>query len=140
MKITDRDITKEELNAIYDDFIKIEIQDGIPQVERKRYNFIAEDNNKVIGFVSGLSHFHTWIFLSDMWVHENYRRQGLGSKLLLMFEEKVKSIGIKHIHTETSGFINPFFYEKNGYIKFAVLEDYHEVKGHHRIWYRKDFI
>jgi len=140
MKITDREITKAELAAIYEDFTKIEIKNGIPQVERKRYSFTAEENGVVIGFVSGLSHFHTHIYLSDLWVHENHRRQGLGTKLLAMFEEKVKSVGIKHIHTETSGTINPFFYEKNGYTKFGILEDYHEVAGQHRIWYKKDLI
>lgn len=73
MKITDRDITKQELQDIYDDFTKIEIQDGIPQVKQERHQFIAEENGIIIGFASGLTN-HKWFYLSDMWVHENYRR------------------------------------------------------------------
>jgi len=138
MTITDRDITQKELQDIYDDFKKIEHKDGIPSVEQVRHQFIAEDNGVVIGFASGLTN-HKWFYLSDMWVHEDYRRQGLGAKLLKMLEDKVKSIGIEHIYTWTTGFINPKFYEKQGYSVFTVFEDFCEVKGYHKIGYRKDF-
>jgi len=138
MNITDRDITKKELQDIYDDFKKIEIQDGVPDVPQIRYQFIAEDNEIIVGFASGLTN-HKWFFLSDMWVHENFRRQGLGTKLLKKLEDKVKAIGIKHIYTWTSGLINPKFYEKQGYKVFTVFEDFFEVEGYHHIGYRKDF-
>jgi hypothetical protein len=49
MKISDRNITKEELNYIYDDFKKIEKQDGIPEANTNRYEYIAEENNEIIG-------------------------------------------------------------------------------------------
>lgn len=137
MKITERDITKDELNHIYDDFKKIEIQDGIPQQERVRYQYLAEEDGNVIGFASGLTH-HKWFYLTDLWVHEDYRRKGLGSKLLKMLEEKITSIGIQHIYTWTSGFINPIFYESQGYKVFTVFEDFYEIKGYNHIGYRKD--
>jgi len=138
MNITDRDITKKELQDIYDDFKKIETQDGVPDVPQVRYQFIAEDNEIIVGFASGLTN-HKWFFLSDMWVHENFRRQGLGTKLLKKLEDKVKAIGIKHIYTWTSGLVNPKFYEKQGYKVFTIFEDFFEVKGYHHIGYRKDF-
>ena len=138
MKITDRNITKKELQDIYDDFKKIELKDGVPSVEQIRHQFIAEENGVIIGFASGLTN-HKWFFLSDMWVHEDFRRQGLGAKLLKMLEEKVMSIGVEHIYTWTSGFINPKFYEKQGYRVFTIFEDFFEVKGYHHIGYRKDF-
>jgi len=62
----------------------------------------------------------------------------LGTKLLRMLEDKVKSIGTEHIYTWTSGFVNPIFYERQGYQAFAVFEDFFEVKGYHHIGYRKD--
>jgi len=139
MKITDRDITKTELKDIYDDFKKIERQDGVPEHEQTRYQFIAEENDQVVGFASGLTN-HKWFYLTDLWVHEDYRRQGLGAKLLAKLEDKVKSLGIEHIYTWTSGFINPQFYEKQGYRSFTVFEDFFEVEGYHHIGYRKDLI
>ena len=138
MKITDRNVTKQELKEIYDDFKKIERQDGVPDGERKRYSFVAEENGMVIGFASGLTH-HKWFFLSDLWVHEAYRRKGLGSKLLLMLENKVLSIGMEHIYLWTSGCINPKFYEKHNYKIFTIFEDFFEIEGYHHIGYRKDF-
>ena len=137
MTFTDREITKQELNDIYDDFKKIERDDGVPEHQSERYQFIAEENGDVIGFVSGLTN-HKWFYLSDLWVHESQRRHGLGTKLLTMMEDKVWSLGIEHIYTWTSGLINPLFYEKMGYTKFAVFEDFYEIKGYHQIGYRKN--
>lgn len=137
MKITDRNITKAELDFIYEDFKKIEKQDGIPDANTKRYEYLAEENNIVIGYVSGLTN-HKWFYLTDLWVHEDYRRNKLGTKLLTMMESKVQSIGIKHIYTWTSGFKNPIFYEKLGYKPFTIFTDFFEVKGYHHIGYRKD--
>ena len=137
MNITDRDITEQELQDIYDDFTKIEIQDGVPQLKQERYQFIAEENDIIIGFASGLTN-HKWFYLTDLWVHEDYRRHGLGAKLLKMLEYKIKAIGMEHIWTWTTGFINPKFYESQGYEVFTVLEDFCEVKGYHKTGYRKD--
>ena len=138
MKYTDRDITKEELEYIYSDFKKIELKDGVPDCKQIRYQFIAEEGDQIIGFASGLTN-HKWFNLTDLWVHEDYRHKGLGSKLLIMLEEKVKLIGIEHIYTWTSGFTNPIFYEKHGYKVFTVFEDFFEVEGYNHIGYRKDF-
>ncbi len=110
MEITQREITQEELHMIYEDFKKIEIADGVPQQEEERYQFTAEENGEVIGFVSGLTKYR-WFYLTDMWVDERYRRQGVGSKLLKMMEDKVTANGMEHIYLWTSGRINPFFYE-----------------------------
>ncbi|MCL2513494.1 MAG: GNAT family N-acetyltransferase, partial [Oscillospiraceae bacterium] len=104
----------------------------------ERYSFTAEENNMAIAFASGLAN-HKWFYLTDLWVREDYRRQGLGAKLLAMLEDKIKSVGIEHIYTWTSGFTNPVFYEKCGYKAFAVFEDFFEVKGYNYIGYRKDF-
>ena len=137
MNITDRDITKQELEDIYADFKKIERLDGVPDAPQVRHQFLAEEGGAVVGFASGLTN-HRWFYLSDMWVREDYRRQGLGAKLLRMLEEKVRAVGIEHIYTWTSGFINPHFYESQGYRVFTVFEDFFEVEGYHMIGYRKD--
>ena len=139
MKITDRNLTKQELKEIYDDFKKIEIQHGVPQVEQERYNVTADENGMVIGMASGLTN-HKWFYLSDLWVHENYRGQKLGAKLLALLENNIKSIGIEHIYTWTTAYnSNELFYEKQGYRQCFIFEDFFEVKGGHHICLRKDF-
>jgi len=139
MKITDRDITKKELKDIYDDFRKIDIIDNVPQIEQERYNITAEKNDIIVGFASGLTN-HKIFNLTDLWVHEDYRRKGLGAKILKMLEDKVKSIGIDTIYTWTTGFNNPKFYEKQGYKAFTIFENYCGIEGYNYTGYRKDFI
>ena len=139
MNISDRNVTKQELDEIYEDFKKIEKQYAVPQVEEERYNVTAEEGGKVVGMASGLTS-HKWFYLTDLWVHEDYRGQGLGAKLLAMLEEKIQSIGIEHIYTRTSGYdSNEVFYEKQGYRQCLVFENFYEVKDGHHIFLRKDF-
>jgi len=139
MEIYDRIVTDDEFKNIYDDFKKIEIQNGIPQAEEKRYRLVAEENGNLIGVAEGYTN-HKWFVLATLWVHEDYRRQGLGTKLLVMFEDKLKAAGIEHIYLWTSGCINPKFYEKQGYKVFTILENLYELEGYHYIGYRKDLI
>jgi len=139
MTITERAVTQQELKEIYDDFKKIEVKHGISKIEQERYNVTAEENEIVIGMDSGLTN-HKWFYLSDLWVHENYRRQGLGAKLLAMLENKIKTIGIEHIYTWTTMYnSNELFYEKQGYRQCCIFEEFFEVKGGHHICLRKDF-
>jgi len=137
MIITEREITKTELDDIYADFKRIEQNDGVPEHTTERYQFTAEENGVVIGFVSGLT-YRKWFYLSDLWVHENHRRNGLGTRLLTMMEDKIRALGMKHIYTWTSGMINPKFYEKMGYTAFTVFENFYEIDGYHQVGYRKD--
>ena len=112
MKFTNRNVTKEELKNIYDDFRGIESRYGVPEASQVRYNVTVEENDKLIGMASGLTN-HKWFNLTDLWIHEKYRKQGLGSKILKQLEEDIKSKGVKHIYTWTTGFDkNDIFYEK----------------------------
>ena len=94
----------------------------------------------VVGMASGLTN-HKWFYLSDLWVHENYRGKGLGAKLLTMLEEKIKAVGITHIYTWTTAYnSNEKFYAKQGYEPCCVFEDFFEVDNGHHICLRKDLI
>jgi len=153
VKIVDRNLTKDEHKYIYDDFTKIDIGMGIPQVERKRYSYIAEKNGAIIGFVSGLAG-HKWLSLTNMWVKAEHRRKGIGARLLQMFEEKIYAAGIEHIHTWmmnmqpgnendyvwTIGGGNEHFYEKMGYSIYTIIENFFDVEGIHHVGYRKDLL
>lgn len=119
--------------------LRLEIAEGIPQRKSERYEFLAEENGRVIGYVSGVTE-HKWLYLTDLWVDETYRRNGLGSELLKLIEQKAEASGMEHIYLWTSGFINPIFYEKHGYTKFALLEDKFEISGYHQIGFRKDIV
>lgn len=136
-KIIEKDISQPELERIYDDFKAIEVNQGIPQRKTVRFQFILEDGGKIIGYVSGITE-HKWFYLTDLWVDENFRQQGHGTKLLKTIENKAEDAGMEHIYLWTAGAANALFYEKNGYKAFTVFEDKYEVKGYHQIGYRKD--
>lgn len=139
MNITDREITKKELDFIYDDFRRIEQADGVPLRKTERYQYVLEEGGEVIGYVSGITE-HKWFYLTDLWIESSHRRRGLGSRLLVMIEQKAADIGMEHIYLWTAGRINPVFYEKHGYERFAVLEDKYEVEGYHQTGFKKDLI
>ncbi len=115
MIITKREITKTEYKKILDDFKSIEYHYHLPNDNSKRLNVtIEDDNNEVIGFASGLIN-HKWFYLSDLWIQENHRKKGMGTKILKILEEDTKLKGIRHIYTWTTGYNgNDIFYEKQG--------------------------
>ena len=138
MEISKRDISKDELAKINDDFRKIEAEYDVPQSNRKRLNVTIDEDGEVVGFASGLTH-HKWFFLSDLWIHERHRGNGWGEKILKMLEIDAKAHGMTHIYTWTTAYnSNEIFYEKQGYRQCFVLEDYFGVKGGHHICLKKE--
>jgi len=138
MKITNREITSDEYKMIRDDFKRIEAVYGVPEANTKRLNVTVEENKEIIGFASGLIN-HKWFNLTDLWIHEKYRGQGLGAKILKMLEEDAKNQGIRFVYAWTTGYnSNQIFYQKQGYKECLVFEDFFEVKDGHHICLRKE--
>ena len=139
MVIINREASLDERARILRDFDQILIKDGVPQSAPTRYSMVAEEDGKLVGYASGLKE-HRWLYLTDLWVEERRRRQGIGTALPNRMEETARNEGMEHVYLWTSGFVNPLFYEKNGYRKFVVFEDFFEVEGYHQIGYRKDLL
>jgi GNAT superfamily N-acetyltransferase len=53
--------------------------------------------------------------LQQIWVREDLRRGGIGSKLVTGFEARARELGCKLLYLETFSFQAPRFYEKLGY-------------------------
>ena len=135
--ITNNEITQDEFRRI-GELVKQERLNLFPQREQVKYSYVIENNGGVIGYVAGFTNYK-WFVLTDMWTKREYRRQGLGSKLLLFLEEQVKAAGVRHMYTWTMGRDNAQYYESLGYKCFTVLEDFFDVEGISHIGYRKDF-
>ncbi|MBR2047957.1 MAG: GNAT family N-acetyltransferase [Oscillospiraceae bacterium] len=73
--------------------------------------------------------------VSDLWVEERYRSQGLGSQLLLEIELEAKKKGCTIIQLDTFDWQAKDFYEKKGYSVFGILEDC--PMGHCRYYMKK---
>ena len=77
-----------------------------------------------------------WLHVDELWLSEDLRGQGYGSKLMLAAETEAVRRGCDHAMVDTFDFQAPGFYQKLGYVEWGVLEDY--PSGHRRIFYRKD--
>ncbi len=87
-------------------------------------NFIAKNENREI--MGGLfsRRFGEGIFVEMLWVDENSRKSGLGSRLLQEIEQAGRQQDVKLIYLDTFSFQAPDFYKKHGYEVFGTLDDF----------------
>jgi ribosomal protein S18 acetylase RimI-like enzyme len=81
---------------------------------------------------------HTWgayCELAYVWVHEAYRGQGLGTRLLHAAEAEAQSRGCEQVVLSTHSFQAPGFYERLGYGRLFALEGV--PRGHQKVFYAK---
>ena len=80
-----------------------------------------EHGNTIGGILGGT--YWGWMYVDILWVHENHRKQGIGSKLLSMAEQEAIRRGCHHVHLDTMSWQAPEFYKKHGYEVIGVLPD-----------------
>jgi GNAT superfamily N-acetyltransferase len=78
---------------------------------------------------------YQWLFVDLLWVAEEVRGLGQGSKLLAAAEEEARRHGCHNAWLDTFTFQARSFYEKNGYAVFGQLPDY--PPGHTRYFLHK---
>jgi len=86
------------------------------------------------GGLTGLTNWQ-WLYVDYLWVAEDARGSGVGTRLLRAAEEEGLRRGCRWSRLYTYDFQAPGFYAKHGYEQWAVLEDY--PPGHQQIWFRK---
>lgn len=77
-----------------------------------------------------------WLFVDLLWVHDDLRGQGHGTRLLAAAEGEARRRGCTKAHLDTISFQARPFYEKLGWRLFGTLEDY--PPGHTRYFLQKD--
>ena len=89
---------------------------------------IVDENGRIIaGFVGGVDGWNG-TDIDALWVEEKYRKQGIGSQLLVELEREVKENGADVMFIEAFDW-NVGFFKKNGYERVTgMLEDY--PRGH----------
>lgn len=79
------------------------------------------DGNVIGGLLGGT--YWGWMYIDILWVKEEYRRRGIGSKLLSEAEKEAVRRGCHHVHLETMSWQAPKFYAKFGYETVGILPD-----------------
>jgi len=143
VKFSYRNMTDQEYKREQTAFNEHGAEFGNPPETQERHGFVATDNGKFIGCSSGLSQktnnqYCKYFYLSDLLVEKEYRKQGLGKKLLNLLEEKIKLLGIEYIWTWTADYEASTFYQKQGYQIFTSFENFY-LSGHSRVGLIKKF-
>jgi GNAT superfamily N-acetyltransferase len=99
--------------------------------------FIRNESGELIGGLLSETYWK-WLHISILWVHEDYRHEGLGKQLMAQAEAEAIRRGCQHADVDTMDFQAPGFYQRLGYSVWGVLEDL--PPGHQRIFYKKDFL
>ncbi len=68
--------------------------------------------------------FGLWLMVKYLWISEELREQGIGSRILLKGEETAKERGCRYVFLDTFSFQAPNFYKKYGYTEVLTLENY----------------
>jgi GNAT superfamily N-acetyltransferase len=119
------------------------IQRGLSEYNRRvlgeeRYEplrLIARDEaGEVAGGLLGDLYFD-WLYIAILWVREDWRGRGVGSRLMELVEEYAAAHGRTHAHLDTFDFQAPDFYRRHGYELHGQLGPYGD--GHVRYYFRK---
>lgn len=95
---------------------------------------VDDENNIIAGCIAKM---YCWrvIYIDILWVDDNYRKQGFGTKLLKEIEQVAEEEKCTLIHLDTFDFQAKDFYLRHGYELFGVLEDCPE--NHCRYYLKK---
>ena len=84
---------------------------------------IRDDEGRIVGVTAG----YTWAGVSEikqMWVDAAYRGRGYGVALLNAMVAEAERRGVKRIWVSSYSFQAPGMYEKAGFRRMAVFEDW----------------
>ena len=98
--------------------------------------FLRSSEGEILGGLTGYRVWG-WLHVDLLWVSEDLRGQGYGSRLLEEAEEEAIRDGCTHAFLDTFDFQALPFYERQGYQRFGVLEGF-PLPGHRQFHLRKD--
>ena len=104
--------------------------------ESEPLNLYVEDDSGQL--MAGLvaETFGNWLEIEYLFVKEELRGQGIGSKLLQQAESEAKNRNCRFAFVNTYQFQAPDFYQKHGYKEVFALQDYPYTGK--RFYYQKD--
>ncbi|OUL25241.1 GNAT family N-acetyltransferase [Nostoc sp. 106C] len=109
------------------------------QIEKDEYQplaiLIRDHNNFVVGGLVGKTQWG-WLFVSHLWVTEFLRGKGYGKQLMAKAEAAAKQRGCSYAYLDTFSFQSLGFYERLGYQRFGVLENF--PPGYQRYFLKKE--
>lgn len=98
-------------------------------------NFHIKNKEGIV--IAGINSFTCWqmLYISEFYIADEYRRQGLGTLLLTRVEQDAKAQGSLISQTDTFDWQAKDFYLKKGYEVFGMIDNCPE--GHKRFYLKK---
>lgn len=96
---------------------------------------VKNDEGEIIAGINSRMYCWNCLYIDSLWVHMNYRKNGLGRMLINEVEKISKDKGCRLIHLDTFDFQAKDFYLKLGYEIFGVLDECPE--NHKRYFMKK---
>ena len=84
---------------------------------------LRDDDGSVIAGLKAITGWN-WLYIQVLWVHEEHRRNGLGSMLLRSAEVEARRRGCVGACLSSCSFQAPAFYERHGYGAFGQIDEY----------------
>jgi len=83
---------------------------------------VRDGQGNLVGGLTGGTYWG-WLYISHMWINENLRGKGHGSRVLLDAEGEAVKRSCHHVHLDTHDFQALPFYQKHGYTVYGELQD-----------------
>lgn len=99
--------------------------------------FLEDESNRKLAGLTGET-FGNWLCIQFLFVSEQLRGQGIGSKLLKNAESEARKRGCKYAFVDTFSFQAPEFYKSHGYQEVFTLEEYPYTGKRH--YYTKELL
>ena len=105
-----------------------------PDPTKPLWFICRDDQGNVLGGLQGFTQWD-WFAIAILWVREESRGQGIGSRLLTEAEEEARKRGCTKFRLGTMTFQAPDFYKKFGYVEVGRMTDL--PPGQSYIWMTK---
>jgi ribosomal protein S18 acetylase RimI-like enzyme len=111
-----------------------EIVAGFAPRDELPLSIVASAGDAVVGGLNGSTHWG-WCYIRQLWVQADWRRQGLGQRLLAEAEARARARRCVGLYVDTFDPHAAAFYERAGFERFGRIEDF--PPGHARTFLHK---
>lgn len=115
------ELSLEEKKLLNSEFEKHANQHGV-RCNYQPFNFIAKEQDKILGFITGASVFDG-VYVDELIVVEGHRGKDIGTRLIKQVEDYCKNKKFRYIELCTNEFQARPFYEKLGFQLEYVREN-----------------
>lgn len=93
------------------------------QPQRKVAVYARDERGTIVGGATGEVTWG-WLYVEMLWVHEEYRGNGIGTRLMTDIEQLARKYNVVGFHLGTTDFQALDFYLKSGYEVWGQLPDF----------------